>query len=193
MLAEAEHSLLSELRAATGAQHAALDAELGLLEGALSRQRYQAFLRGSLLALAPLEAALAAFAPNGISRSRLIRADLEALGSSVPVAATEHGGVRIEHLAQAFGARYVVEGSALGGAVLARAFQKALAPEQNCWRFLTLHGERLGEHWRAFLVELETWGKTATFEMRSDACDTARAVFDHYAGAFAIAGAMNEP
>ena len=190
MLAKAHPSLLSELRAATSAKHAHLDAQLGLLEREVTRERYEAFLRGSLLALEPLEAALGAFYVAESARSSLIRADLAELGSSL--SNLREGRFQIENLAQAYGARYVVEGSALGGAVLARTFQKALGPSAGSMRYLTMHGDRLAEHWRAFMIELEGWGKVITPEMRSEACGTARAVFDLYEAAFEAAGAFSE-
>ena len=46
MLAEAQASLLNELRAATAARHAALDGMLALLDDNVSLARYETFLRG---------------------------------------------------------------------------------------------------------------------------------------------------
>ena len=190
MTFDVHRSLLSQLRAATSGAHADLDGKLAPLDGALSKERYERFLCGSLVALVPLEAALAAWVTPSIERCGLIRADLAALGSALPPLG-EHHPVSIENLAQAYGARYVMEGSALGGAVLARAFQRALGLGDDSLQYLRGRGAQLGEHWRAFTSELEAWGKSVTDPMRAEACTTARSMFELYSDAFEAAGAFS--
>jgi len=162
----------------------------------VTRERYVAFLQGSLVALEHIEPSLLSFFRNAVpSRCDLLRADLSALGRSSPdLSATplhEPSEIpQIDSEAAAFGARYVIEGSALGGAVLARAFDAALQLNGASQRFLTLYGARLGEHWRGFCAELEQFGKMATPSAQTEACASARAVFNFYAAAFRSTGAI---
>lgn len=185
-------SLLAQLRASTSDLHAQLDHALGLARESITREKYVAFLLGSLAALEPLEPQLAPFS-NGHSRSRcaLLREDLASLAAPTTVSAlADAAPLDISTEAAALGARYVIEGSALGGAVLARAFDAALNLNGEALRYLTLHGARLGEHWRGFCAELEQFGTTATPSMQSEACASARAVFRIYSLAFRNTGAI---
>ena len=182
--------MLSQLRAATSQLHRELDGALGLEEGQITRQKYVEFLQGSLLALAAIEPRLAAVSAPGVaSRCELLRSDLQSLGATADVSDLSEA-VHIDSQAAAFGARYVIEGSTLGGAILSRLFDKALALEGKGLRYLTLHGAGLAEHWREFLSELEQFGKVATPELRAEACETARAVFMLYIAAFRRSGAI---
>ncbi|HYQ46167.1 MAG TPA: biliverdin-producing heme oxygenase [Polyangiaceae bacterium] len=183
-------SVLAQLRAATGDLHRELDGALGFGDGGLSRERYVAFLQGSLVALEAIEPQLQAFGDRAMpSRCQRLREDLRSLESPTSVGApAEIPDICSE--AAAFGARYVVEGSTLGGAVLARSFDAALQLQGTSLRYLTLYGARLGEHWREFCEELERFGRTATPEMRSEACACARAVFKLYGAAFRSTGAI---
>lgn len=183
-------SLLAQLRAATGDLHQELDRYLGLADEGVSRERYVAFLRGSLAALNVLEPQLRAFGVGeGPSRSELLREDLRSLASPAVIEAPLDV-LDIESEAAAYGARYVIEGSALGGAVLARSFDSALRLNGESLRYLTLHGRELGAHWREFCAELEQFGTTATPNMRAEACACARAVFKLYGAAFRSSGAL---
>ncbi len=186
-------SFIADLRAATAAAHEALDRGLDLLGAGLTQERYIAFLAGSLAALEPLEESLATLsALESVpyrARAPRLRADLTALGVNNVATATADSP-HLTSVAAALGARYVVEGSALGGAVLARGLAPALELDDAELGYLTLYGPDLGAHWRAFVSELERWGKSATLEMRAEACDTARAVFASYQAAFERAGAF---
>jgi heme oxygenase len=183
------NSLVSELRAATSDLHRELDGSLGLAQGHVTLLSYVAFLRGSLAALDPLEERLRA-SLTGTPRSRcaLLREDLIALGADTTVCSLPEVP-SLQSEAAVFGARYVIEGSALGGAVLARSFDASLRLEGEALGYLTLYGSSLGEHWRAFVSELESFGKRATRSMRSEACETAQAVFKLYAAGFRSTGA----
>jgi len=184
-------SLLAQLRASTSDLHAQLDNALGLAHDSITREKYVAFLHGSLAALETLEPQLAPFG-NGHSRSRcaLLREDLASLAAPTAVREFAVPPLEIRTEAAAFGARYVIEGSALGGAVLARAFDAALNLNGEALRYLTLHGARLAEHWRAFCTELEQFSRRATPSMQSEACASARAVFRIYSVAFRNTGAI---
>lgn len=180
--------LIESLRAATREQHAELDQHVLALSDV---ERYRAFLRGSFAALAPLEQALVPWLDeqSRVARGPLIQADLSDLGAE-PAAAMANDSPPIDSAARAWGARYVIEGSALGGVHLARGVQQALGGSTPV-RYLTVHGSELGSRWRAFTSALNAWGQTATPAEKSAACDTAGAVFAWYREAFARTGALS--
>ncbi len=111
------------LRAATGIAHERLDARFGVFDLADTRD-YGRFLQAHAAALMPVEAALdtagmAALLDDWPARRRaaLIAADLAALGLAMPAPVPV---APLANMAAAWGAAYVVEGSRLGGAMLAR-------------------------------------------------------------------------
>jgi len=182
--------LIAQLRAQTAELHQQLDDALELEIGQITRQKYVEFLRGSLAALEPLETGLKPWLkPDARSRCEALRQDLRTLGADSVVAPLPDAP-RLENEAAAFGARYVIEGSALGGAILSRNFDVALQLEGSALSYLTLHGAGLGEHWRGFLAELEAFGRSATPAERAEACESAKAVFKLYADGFRSTGAI---
>lgn len=187
-------SLLSTLRARTAAAHARLDDGLARADG-LDAEHYAAFLRASLAVVGPLEPALARWLPAAVtpSRAAALRADLaaltadDAMGVGAPLAECASGESSalpaISSLAAAWGAAYVVEGSALGGMVLAErveALQGAAAPV----RYLRLRGRATAEHWRTFVAELARAERGFDAGAREEACAAACALFAAYAAAF---------
>jgi heme oxygenase len=181
-------SLLAALRARTAAQHAALDEAF---HGALTRPRYVGFLRGSLAVLAELEPALARWLPATVTPSRVerLRSDLHALGADpavhpIPVAVPTG-------FAASLGAAYVIEGSTLGGMVLAGRFaaELGLAPDEAT-SYLRLRGRQTARHWRGFLDELTRADATLDGPARRAACTAAAATFDAYAAALRAHGAL---
>ncbi len=181
--------ILEALRVATRELHAALDRSVVPLD---SVDNYRSFLRGSFLAVAPLEAQLEPWLAPGsrwVARAPLLRADLNDLGDEADTIAPQ-STLTIASPGEAFGVRYVVEGSALGGAVLARSVEQALGKSAPT-RYLTVHGGELGSRWRAFMNELSEWDKTATSAEKTQACDTASAVFACYRGAFERSSALS--
>lgn len=182
-------SVLAALRAATTQAHAELDSKLALHENTLTRDRYGLFLRASMAVVAPLEARIACWlglTADGFCRTSALRADLAAFGAadagSAPVPS-------INSLAEAMGAAYVVEGSALGGVVLSKIIARTLG-EDAPRRYLSLRGDQTGARWRDFVMGLEQWGAHAPAHGRIMACESARATFAAYASAFAAVGAL---
>jgi heme oxygenase len=181
--------LLSTLRTRTAAAHARLDDGLARA-GGLDAERYAAFLRASLAVVGPVEPALARWLPAAAtpSRAAALRADLAALAAGDATGAECAPGESlaspaIESLAAAWGAAYVVEGSALGGMVLAErveAVHGAAAPA----RYLRLRGRATAEHWRAFVAELARAERGFDAGAREEACAAACALFAAYAAAF---------
>lgn len=177
--------MLAGLRAATAAAHEELDRRLGF--DRCDRDRYVTFLRASSAVVAPLELALARWlGPDEISRASALRADLEALGATpAPPAPVPE----LRSLAEAMGAAYVVEGSALGGSVLARTVAQALGLDTPR-AYLTLRADQTGARWRDFIQKLDAWGASASADARTAAECAARATFGAYSTAFEAAGAL---
>jgi heme oxygenase len=132
------------LRRATQHAHGRLHAQpqfAALLRGELSRPAYAALLLRLLGLHAPIEARLAEHAGSrwlawteaapGQNRAARLARDLRALGvGAAEIAAAPMAGAMLPplvHPAAALGCAWVVEGSALGGAVLAR--RVATAPD----------------------------------------------------------------
>ncbi|MBX3233741.1 MAG: biliverdin-producing heme oxygenase [Labilithrix sp.] len=185
-------ALVAALRAATNDARAELDRRLALRAETLTLPGYVSFLRASGSFVAPLEAAIACWlgvAADGLTRTSAIHADLVALGASEAPPASVPA---LRSIADAMGAAYVLEGSAVRGLFIARSVAKALgnaAPR----RYLELRGDRTTDRWRDFVVTLETWGASATPAARTSACDTARATIAACASTFAAAVSLPPP
>lgn len=116
-------SPIALLRAATATAHERVDAAFGTL-GLEDRDRYARFLRAHALALPAAEAAMRplSFARTLTPRTPLLARDVADMGGDMPTpldfAATDE--------AAAWGALYVVEGSRLGGVMLARMVPEGL-------------------------------------------------------------------
>lgn len=117
------------LREGTRAEHDRLDALFGRFD-LTDRGDYGAFLAAHAAALLPLEAALDAAGASRLfadwadrKRGGLLAADLAALGGAVPDAVPVPP---LENDAAVAGAVYVVEGSRLGGRILARGVTPGL-------------------------------------------------------------------
>lgn len=196
-------SLRDTLRLATRPLHEALDRALA---GAFrSRASYVAFLRGSHAALAwispEIERLGALPAPDGVGRVDRISRDLAALGAEPGASITmgPHAAPnpsaspwRPTSVAEAFGAAYVIEGSALGGLSLVRIAEESLKLGGDAMSYLRLRGADTARHWRAFLDTLERWGAGATAAERRDAVEGAKRTFLTYRRAFEIAGVIPE-
>lgn len=149
--------LLAALREATAAQHADVETLLPPSWSTLGRDGYGAYLRRMAGFHLPLEERLLAAhpwealgLPDAAARPRapLLRADLVALGidaAALPQA-TELPDVR--ELPRALGVLYVLEGSTLGGQVLAREVSRGAAGVPTS--FLSGAGEATGARWISF-------------------------------------------
>lgn len=148
-------ALRRRLRAATRPAHERLHHHPGLAAaaaGTITRPGY----RRLLLRLLGFHRPLAAAAGEGAARVRLLAEDLRALGVGRPGLAGVALCPFIPRLATAerrLGARYVVAGAALGGAVIAAGLDPLLGPGVVAGRrfFLSEDGAAA---WRAVLAEL---------------------------------------
>ena len=179
-------ALLERLRAETRTRHAALDGAIGP-EVSRSRESYGRFLDASFVASAALEASVQRrLGPNyPVQRAAKLRADLEDLGVAVPAMPA---AFEVESEAEAFGCAYVLEGSALGGLVLATAVRRLLGDDVPT-RYLVLRGPETAQRWRWFLDELNAFGTRATDEEHAGASRAAGAAFDLYGTAMVRATA----
>jgi heme oxygenase len=154
---------LERLRGATRARHEALDQSVDVS----TVDAYRRFLTASYAAVAGIETQLA----TSTERTDALRADLAELSASTPDALTM---TLADSPSARLGATYVVEGSALGGMVLA----ERVSGFTTATRFLRLRGKETAARWRAFLATLDG-------VRDEEACITAAcATFDHYARAF---------
>lgn len=153
---EAPAAARTLLRDACGAVHARLDATLSRVDFN-DRAAYADMLSRMSAPLSAMEGALSSgVAPvlfenwAGRLRSHALRADLDALNTDF----RQRFAAPIENEAEALGALYVLEGSRLGGRVLARmAGESADERVRGATRYFR-HGER-GGHWRSFIDKLE--------------------------------------
>jgi heme oxygenase (biliverdin-IX-beta and delta-forming) len=161
-------------------QHRALAA---IAAGQISLADYRSLLQRLLGFYAPLELALG-LEPE---RSQRLHADLDSLAPSngnspIPMCPSVP---RFKNHAQRLGARYVIEGAALGGRQLAKGLDSLLGRETPVGRlFFIGRGTSSGHAWRAFLSELATLeADTASHDSVIEAaCDTFGVCEDWLAG-----------
>jgi len=144
------------------------------LDGDVELARYSRILQGFDAFLSQWEPRLAAALPQrllpwfaGRSRAPLARKDLQALGAQRLDGTAAMPD--LPDLAAALGSLYVIEGSALGGQVIARglASRHAIGPETGGAYFWGW-GAETGARWREFRALLES-------ELADDAAAGARA------------------
>jgi heme oxygenase (biliverdin-IX-beta and delta-forming) len=166
-------SAVSALRSATGPAHDAVDQLYGRFDLS-DRTSYTAFLTAHARALPAVEDALAGAAvPPWRPRRALLAADLSDLGTHVPSALPFAAPA---DTAAAWGMLYVIEGSRLGGAMLARQVGEGLPA-----RYLAARHQS-GE-WRALLAGIDAAADDDAWVARAVAA--ARATFDLYGRAAA--------
>lgn len=161
------------LRHATAAAHERLEQLLGL-DRDPDLPHYQRVLLGFGLFLSSWEPAVHAALPAGLhpwlaarSRSPMLWRDIDALGLTERLSSLRRGwraeprvrqrtAVRLADPVDAWGSLYVLEGSALGGQVVARRLAQTLAlgPEDGAAWFHG-HGARTGALWADFRQRLE--------------------------------------
>lgn len=172
-------AVLRAIRDRTRESHARLERRFALLRSP-TRSGYARYLRhmgGVVVALerrAVESADLAKLLPDVAARcnkGELLRADLRDLGH-------EPGDLEEVPLPPArtpvelMGQLYVLEGSTLGGTVLARELEAALGALPT--RYLRCYGEATAARWRAFVTGLE---RAASPELAEPAAISAEAMF----------------
>lgn len=173
---------LVQLRQATSDRHHAVE-QLLALDSPVSMARYQAVLGGFAAFLTPWEAAVETALPTRLRawlrnrcRGGLVLQDLSALGAPLPAGPAAR--LCLASCAAAFGSLYVLEGSALGGQVIARRMAASHGLDtRNGAACFAGHGARTAELWREFLGMLEEEVGPSP-RARQEAVDAARDTFD---------------
>ncbi|WP_156678954.1 biliverdin-producing heme oxygenase [Sphingomonas profundi] len=175
-------SLRTELRTATAGDHERLDATFATFDLA-DAAAYRAFLRAHARALAPIEQAIAGSGATAGWRPRapLLADDLAALGTPPPPPLP----LDRPDEAALWGMRYVVEGSRLGGALLARQVGAGLPAAY-------LGAQHAKGEWRGFLDALEAAGEAGGAAWRAEAIAGARRAFHLFAASVAEEKAPDE-
>lgn len=158
-----QSSLRDVLRARTHGAHRSLDDSLAVSDPAVELDDYVAHLEGMWTFHAPLERRLLSSEvlltrlPDLALRRRahLAWSDLRALDRDPGKVPFPSCTPDLTSLATQLGVAYVLEGSTLGGAVLARRLGAQLGLAPSALRYLHGYGERTGERWRAFVQALD--------------------------------------
>lgn len=152
--------MLERLRSATQADHGALEDGLALLRAPLSHARFVQVLRGFHAfhsVWEPRVAGLIDDEPLLAPRRRLalLQRDLLALGAE-PGAPVDFDLGFLRDESAAWGSLYVLEGSTLGGQVIAKALRRGAAwvPAQGL-SYFNPHGRETAALWRGFCDALE--------------------------------------
>ena len=164
--------------------HDSIERSLDLM-GDVDRPRYLLFLEKSYSFIAACEQRLdIAGAPAllGIERrlkTPLLRSNLRALGcdpEAVDGASMRGELPQVASWPAALGYFYVIEGSTLGGQLLARHFRERLAAEDEALAFLLGYGRDTGLMWKQMVGVLEAamGDATAAEEITASARDTFR-------------------
>ena len=180
------------LRERTRNAHARLDAALDFGKpGCVTRGRYGALLRATLGVVEVLEPAVDAWlGPRpGPARLTCLHADLAALGEGrqQPLPRVRLPGSE----AEAYGCAYVLEGSTLGGLVLASIVSRALGADLPT-RYLALRGERTKPMWLHFLATLQAFGRRSDTDAHRRASAIAVDTFAAYEASLRAAGLCAE-
>ncbi|MBY8822390.1 biliverdin-producing heme oxygenase [Sphingomonas colocasiae] len=159
------------LREATRDEHDAVDRAFGSL-GLESRTHYARFLRAHARILPAVERAAdpATLLPGWRGRTADLAADLAALDIATPESLPFSG---LPGAAARWGAIYVIEGSRLGGAMLARGVPVDLPKAY----LSAVHGPG---GWRRIQAMIDAAADGAGALWHADAIDAARATFSAY-------------
>ena len=177
--------ILQLLRDTTRAKHQQLEARIDLLGRDWSLKFYRALLEKFHGFYTPLEPAIFAhsqwqqfnFAVEPRRKIHWLHSDLQFLGVN---AAQIEALPRCKYLqrpdsfARALGCAYVLEGSTLGGQIIARHLKTQLnLPPEGC-RFFTAYGAQTGARWREFVALLNDYQGSAheQNELLLSACAT---------------------
>lgn len=183
----ADESLRTHLRAATMAAHDLLDTAIQAASGWQNRRDYARFLALQHAARVPLEAWLAAHAPDDLVppvQTPLIARDLAMLGESLPLASRAYASRVIPSPGAALGTAWVLAGSALGNRTIAKQVDRIGG---GAWPAAFLGDGAMMTFWQALRTRIE---RPATPSEAAGATRAAEAVFAHF---LAVAGAGQVP
>jgi heme oxygenase len=185
-------SAMMTLRAATRVEHAAIEAVVPVISSEVTIDGYRRYLARTLGFYEPVEAALASIDGLGVflpdlgarfKRSHLL-SDLAGLAlapesiGQLPRCARP---APLAGVAAALGCAYVLEGSTLGGLILARHLRASLGSAiEGRLAFLTSYGANVGPMWRAFGQRVDAFARQQPSALEA-MIETARGTFRHFA------------
>jgi heme oxygenase len=184
----ARESLLVRLRTITRAAHQSLETQIGIVSAITDLTAYRQLLERLLGFFQPLERrlcavpALRAVVSDLDSRMRgsLLEADLAELGLSnfelreLPRCSDLPSSVGV---GRALGSLYVLEGSTLGGQVIAREIAARSAPAARACRFFRSDGDDVGARWKQFATAMERYADDRPSEA-AVICESALQTFE---------------
>lgn len=180
--------LSQELRAKTEMAHKEVEERLALPGSIRSLLDYQACLSRFYQLYKPMEIYLQRFPEwplmgldtSSFSLSGLLANDLLALNTSLAglTDAPAEFLPPLQDLASALGARYVLEGSALGSQFMLPQLQQTLGEQINgADSFFRGRGDETAAFWKQFRAALDLYGRTHP-EQTSDVVSAANATFE---------------
>ena len=177
-------SLLQLLRDATRRQHAAIEKVIGL-DASFTLRHYIATLQAFDSFLHVWEARAASALPSRLrpwfwsrSRGALARRDLTELSAGTEASVFCAEQVTVASSAAAWGGMYVIEGSSLGGQVIAKALRQRFGiTVDHGGSFFGSRGASTAGLWREFCAAMAAEVGTAP-RARAQACQAAKQTFD---------------
>jgi heme oxygenase (biliverdin-IX-beta and delta-forming) len=179
-------SLLERLKRETQTSHGEVERRVDVLSRVQTAQRYRMLLEQFYGVYCPLESEIAhsmleiaRWLPDIQDRMRttLLRLDLRSLGNLCPEGLPLAPIPPLDSLPQRFGCLYVLEGSTLGGQIIAREVSSRLPfTSENGCSFFASHGAEIGAMWRSFCHALEAYA-VANSESHDSIIQSAAATF----------------
>jgi heme oxygenase len=166
---EAELDIMALLKSSTASQHKAVEQLMPFFKPGFSLQQYTDTLTAFLGFFEPLEAELVlplGWPTIGIDfshrqRAHLLQHDLRMLGlaNSVITAIPRcHDLPEMKNSYNGLGCLYVLEGSTLGGQLIARELSRCFnIDETSGASFFLSHGSHTGEMWKEFCASVRTY------------------------------------
>jgi heme oxygenase len=168
--------ILQELKQQTRTYHIEIENQLIVLNHDLSLEQYKALLQRFWGFYLPVEARLSLimastpFAAEIEIRKKvpLLTRDLEVIdksGAGVTGLPICENLPELARLSQAFGCLYVLEGSTLGGQIIARHIKERFNFDRNngC-SFFNCYGKEVGPRWKTFSTMLTSYASTSNTE-----------------------------
>jgi heme oxygenase len=183
--AQPGESLRTQLRAATMAAHDLLDAAMQAASGWQTCADYARFLALQYAARLPIEAWLAQNAPTDLAppvQTPLLARDLARLGVDLPPPYAPYAAA--SNTGAALGTAWVLAGSALGNAAIARQVARIGG---GAWPDAFLRDPAMMAFWQALRTRIE---RPAAPAEAAGATRAAEAVFAHFLAAAHTAGAV---
>jgi heme oxygenase (biliverdin-IX-beta and delta-forming) len=152
--------MIEKLREATRVLHEQVEEEnlAGfIMDHTITPEQYKLLIYQNYVAYKETETKIKQFLPDyPANKHVLLQQDMELLNLDVDLSTGDDISFQCQNTAEALGAAYVVEGSALGGMVIAKNL-KQCGKLQEIDQFYFFNGNRDGlTYWKQFKKELET-------------------------------------